>query len=103
MAHNLSSNISRCKVMYFRRKRHLFTFDYTVNNNLLSSCVEPVDPGVHIEAKLTFALHINRVVKSCHKLLSFIVRNTRDCSNVQRIFVLYYKFSRSKLDCCATI
>jgi hypothetical protein len=53
---------------------------------------------VLFDNKLSFTGHINSVIKKSWKTYGYIIRNTRDFSNISTLIHLFQSFVRSKLE-----
>ena len=73
-------------------------FDYNVDGAVLQRPDTLIDLGVIFDKELTFVPHVNNVVAKSFKTLGFIIRMSRDISNICTLKILYYAFVRSKLE-----
>lgn len=95
---NLPLNPQKCNVMSFTRKSIPISYDYTINNNILHRPETLRDLGVIFDKTLAFNIHINTIVSEASKTYGFIVRNSREFSNLETLKMLYCCYVRSKLE-----
>ena len=91
-------NVSKCNVMTYTTSARPVIFDYNVDGAVLQRPDTLADLGVIFDKELTFVPHVNNVVAKSFKTLGFIIRMSRDFSNICTLKILYYAFVRSKLE-----
>lgn len=99
----LNLNVGKCKVVSFSRKEKPIHFDYTVGSSILDRCNEIKDLGVYFDYQLTFSKHVTQIVSSANKMLGFIMRNSKQFSNIHTLKTLFFTLVRSRLEYCALI
>lgn len=97
-ANFLSLNASKCYVQSYTRKRSPTLYDYSLDAYTLSRPGSVRDLGVCFDPALSFRMHINDVVRSAYRSLGFVIRNSRDFTDIATIRLLYCTFVRSKLE-----
>lgn len=100
---NLPLNIEKCKVMSFSLKHNTLAYGYSVNGILLDRVATFRDLGVILDSKLSFIPHINDLAATCFRSLGFIIRNSRDFSNIHTLKLLFYAFVRSKIEYASVV
>uniref|UniRef100_A0A1Y1KS26 Reverse transcriptase domain-containing protein n=1 Tax=Photinus pyralis TaxID=7054 RepID=A0A1Y1KS26_PHOPY len=103
IANNLHLNIKKCKVISFTRRRNPVLYDYTLNAVSLNRVVSTTDLGVVFDNELRFAEHVRQVSSSATKTLGFLIRNSKNFTNLHTMFSLYYSLVRPKLEYCCLI
>lgn len=95
----LPLNINKCNVITFSRLENVITYDYTINNYIISCVTSVKDLGIFIDCNMFFSLHINTIIKKAFKLLGFINRNTKiHFKNVNAFKILFFSFIRFYLE-----
>jgi hypothetical protein len=95
---SLQLNIAKCVVMTLSNKKQKIEFDYNIDGAVLERPELVSDLGVLFDNKLSFTGHINSVIKNSWKTYGYIIRNTRDFSNISTLIHLFQSFVRSKLE-----
>lgn len=99
----LELNVKKCKVVTYTKRRTFEPFLYRINDCTISRDTKIKDLGVWFDQELSFAEHINTIISSSSKMLGFIIRNTKDFSNIDTLKTLYYALVRSKLEYCVLV
>lgn len=99
----LELNVSKCKVMTYTRQNEPVLHSYSLGSSEVERVVVFKDLGVYFDSQLTFINHVQETVKSSHKMLGFIIRNSDQFMGVHVLKSLYYAFVRSKLEYCSTV
>ena len=94
----LPLNVSKCKYMSFHKKRNPFEFMYAIDATPLTKCTTFKDLGVIFDPKLSFSCHINTVATESYRQLGFLIRNTKNFTDIKSLKALYNAFVRSKLE-----
>lgn len=94
----LPLNAAKCNVMSFTRKVNPISFNYNLNNCTLSRPEYIKDLGVTFDPKLTFTKHIEECTSGAFKSLGFILRNSKDFTELSTLRSLFVTFVRSKLE-----
>lgn len=94
----LPLNASKCNVMSFTRKSNPHMFNYHLDGTALKRPDTFRDLGVIFDPKLAFNAHIENVVGNSFKTLGFIVRCSREFTDINTLRTLYCCFVRSKLE-----
>lgn len=94
----LCLNVAKCNVISYNRKSTPLLFPYSVDTMIIPrrTCIR--DLGVTFDIKLSFSEHIMNITKSASKCLGFVIRQSREFTNISTMSVLYYAFVRSKLE-----
>lgn len=95
---NLQLNINKCFVITYSNKRNNLVFNYTLDDSEITRCSYIRDLGVTFDAKMSFSLHIQNISKDAFKILGFIIRNSREFSNIDSLKLLYGAYIRAKLE-----
>lgn len=97
-------NVDKCFVASFtRRTRRFICVDYRLDNKVLHRQHEMKDLGVVYDSKCTFLPHIEYSCKKAKRVLGFIMRNSKDFSNVKTVTTLYSSLVRSHLEYASII
>jgi hypothetical protein len=102
-ANRLFINVSKCNVMSFYRTLNPVLFNYYLDGNLLSRVTSIVDLGVTFDRRLTFSLHINKIVLKANSMLGFIIRMTKEFLDVFSCVQLFISLVRSHLEYAVTV
>lgn len=78
-------------------------FAYKLNDSVIERCNSFKDLGILFDSKLTFATHINNICNKAMKMLGFIIRNSKNFSNIQTFKSLYFCYVRPILEYGAVI
>lgn len=73
----------------FSRKMINVNFNYKMNCSYLNFKNETRDLGVLLDKRLDFTEHIKNISVKAHKVLGFIIRNTKDFQNINTISLLF--------------
>ena len=94
----LNLNYSKCKVISFGKCKNKISFDYSIDNNILQRVSTVNDLGILFDESLSFTDHIEAICKDSMKLLGFIIRSTKDFTNIHTLKLLFVSLVRSKLE-----
>mgnify|MGYP000512335400 FL=1 len=100
---NLQLNLEKCSMVSFTTKTTIIKNEYLLSNNSVSRLDTFRDLGVTFDSKLSFVPHINKILAEAAKSYGFIVRCTRDFSNIEVIKTLYNSYVRTKLEYASVI
>lgn len=95
---DLHLNVRKCNVMSYTTKESPIIYNYSVNGDVLNRPPTFKDLGVIFDNKLTFTNHIDAVISHAYRMLGFILRNSHDLNDAKTLKILYFAFSRSKLE-----
>lgn len=76
---------------------------YSIDNVELSVVHHMNDLGVTFDSKLRFDLHTQKVANRAFRMLGFIMRTTKDFTNIKCILLLYNTLVRPHLEYCSTV
>lgn len=99
----LTLNVKKCQVMRFYRKNNPLNFTYSLNNQALVPVPEIKDLGIIFDTKLSFIPHINNITTKAMQMLGFILRTSKDFTNLKTLKILYSSIVRSHLEFNSTI
>lgn len=99
----LNLNINKCKIISFCKSSNVIDFNYTVATQVLEKVDTISDLGVVFEKKLDFGIHLDAVVSRAMNTLGFVMRSTREFTNIDTIIYLYKTLVLSKLTYCSQI
>lgn len=99
----LSLNVKKCLYVAFSNKRVPLHFDYKINSDSIDRVNEVKDLGVIFDSKLSFRSHVQSIVKKAYRNLGFVIRTTKDFSNLNCIKYLYYSLVRNGLEFASQI
>lgn len=100
---HLPFNNLKCKIITFTRKSQPIIVNYKLPDAPLERVKEIRDLGLLLDCKLDFHTHINKICKSAHKMLGFVIRTASQFDNTRVAKVLYNAYVRSKLEYGAVI
>lgn len=103
LQNELLFNIDKCHMMSFCRNRSPILYDYIMSDNILPRVETVRDLGVTFDCQLNFIEHVVSTVTKASRMYGFMVRNTRQFTNIQCIKQLYISFVRSQLEYCSVI
>lgn len=78
----LPLNISKCSVITFSRLDNAISYNYKIDNCVLTRVNSVRDLGIVIESNMFFSIHINTIIKKAFKMLGFINRSTNNFKNL---------------------
>jgi hypothetical protein len=94
---NLFLNVQKCHAMSYTNKSTTILFDYHIDHCLLTRDNMICDLGITFDTRLTFSNHINVIVVSgALRSLGFIIRCTKNFSDIRSLKMLYFAFVRSR-------
>lgn len=96
-------NIDKCSYIHFTNNKNIMSFDYKINNLTLNRVNTVKDLGVLLDAKLSFIPHINSIISKAFRMLGFILRITKDFSDLYTLRLLFYTHVRSTLEYASVI
>lgn len=96
-------NINKCAIMTFTRRRKFIETNYTINNEQLERTSEYKDLGVLMQSNLKFNSHHQYIVNKAYRALGFIIRNTKNFTNISSIVRLYNALVRPHLEYASSI
>lgn len=100
---HLSLNIGKCQVISYTTKTKPLHHTYRIGTSILNRPETFKDLGVTFDSKLSFRQHIQSITANSFKTLGFIIRCSRNISDIDAIKSLYYAFIRSRLEYASTI
>lgn len=103
ITYKLPFNIGKCKTMTYAYIKNPISYDYTVNNEILTRVIDITDLGVKFDTKLSFAAHIDDLVNKSYRNLGFVLRNAKKFTNKRTLLILYSSFVRSKIEYCSIV
>lgn len=79
--------------------------NYRINNSALPKVDTIKDLGVTFDSKLKLYVHINSIVSKAYRMLGFIMRTTKDFTDINCVKYLYNtsKLVRSQLEYCTSV
>jgi ribonuclease P/MRP protein subunit RPP40 len=95
---NLFLNVQKCHAMSYTNKSTTILFDYHIDHCLLTRDNMICDLGITFDTRLTFSNHINVIVSGALRSLGFIIRCTKNFSDIRSLNMLYFAFVRSRLE-----
>ena len=98
LLNKLNLNCNKCKIMsFYRNQVREFSFDYSLNGEVLE-LVNPIkDLGIVYEYNFEFNMHFDSITSKAFRLLGFVKRATKDFKNINSIVCLYKTLVRSNL------
>jgi hypothetical protein len=84
--------------MSYTNKSTTILFDYHIDHCLLTRDNMICDLGITFDTRLTFSNHINVIVSGALRSLGFIIRCTKNFSDIRSLKMLYFAFVRSRLE-----
>jgi len=78
----MSFNVSKCVVMKCSKSPSIITFNYSLDGHLLDTKTEYTYLGIILQDTtcMSWASHINSIVKKASRTLNFLKRNLSSCS-----------------------
>ncbi|GBM05975.1 hypothetical protein AVEN_80566-1 [Araneus ventricosus] len=99
----LLRNIEKCRILCCTRNPQLLTYDYKINNLVVSSSNSVIDLGINFDTELYFSWHIDAIVSRAYRRLRILKRKTREFSSALALKVLHYTHVRDSLEYCSNI
>lgn len=99
---SMSFNVNKCQIITFTRRHEPLLFEYKMLGATLQRATSTKDLGLNLDQKLSFNLHIETMIRQCYKTLGFIIRLSRNFTDINTIIALYKSLVRSRLEygCC---
>ena len=101
----LNLNPTKCHVISFSLRKSPILATYTLNGIALQRRTETRDLGVILDAKLTFAAHVDHTIARASRMLGLIIRSmqlsrqhNRACFDHRTMLCTYYAHVRSILE-----
>ena len=101
----LKLNPKKCKAMTFTLRSSPVLFPYYLDGHQLERCSQMRDLGVVLDSKLTFAHHVDEVVKKANRMLGLLIRSmqTAPCMRGSKfdpspVLAAYYANVRSIIE-----
>jgi len=99
LENDLALNVSKCFVVSFtKRKKRQIIHNYYIDSLPLSRQVKAKDLGVSYNSSGSFSDHIDQVCLRARRALGFVIRNSKEFTNVKTIKTLYCSLVRSLLE-----
>lgn len=99
----ISLNLEKCNAMSFSNRIVPLSLSYILSNSELSIVNQIRDLGVTFDSKLRFDAHISSITNRVFKMLGFVMRATKDFTNVKCIMLLYNALVKSHLEYCTNV
>lgn len=96
-------NSSKCNTICFSNKHFPTPCNYSIEGAVLNEVTVVRDLGIFVDTKLKFSHHIDVIVTDAYRMLGFIMRMTKNFSNIQCIKFLYNALVRSRLEYLTSI
>lgn len=103
VGNDLELNVSKCLAMRYTYKRNFPELYYKIGNSKLDEVSNVKDLGVWFDTTLKFDIHISQITNRANKLLGFIMRMSKDFTNIRCIKTLYTSLVRPILEYASTI
>jgi hypothetical protein len=91
------------KRMLYSSKANVLNYDYQLCHAAITRPRSIKDLSVFFDSKLYFHNHVNFLFSECMKLLGLICSITVRVSALDCLYVLYFTFLRSKLECASVV
>src|SRR6185437_569278 len=101
MENGMVLNISKCQIMSFSSKKEKIVFDYMIDGSTLQRTESATYLGVIFNDSLSFANHIEKIIKKANSALYFLKRVFSKSSTEVKEKV-YFALVRSKLEYAST-
>lgn len=96
-------NIHKCSSMTFTRRTNPIHNEYTINNMVIVKKNEYKDLGVQLQSNMKFNTHYKNIVNKALRSLGFVIRNTKNFTNMVTIIRLYNALVRPHLEYASVI
>lgn len=96
-------NVAKCSVMSITRARVPLMHEYVLDAVPMQRVTEVRDLGVIVSREMSFRDHITKICKRAFRNLGFVLRQTRNFTNIATVRVLYDALVRSHLEHSAVI
>lgn len=103
VTNKIALNIGKCHALSFTNRMDPLTPSYSIDNVELKVVHEMKDLGVLFDSKLRFDSHVRGISNRACRMLGFIMRTTKDFTNIKCILMLYNTLIRSHLEYCCTV
>lgn len=100
---SLDINVSKCKVMTFRRRKRAIEYIYEVDGINLEKVYLIKDLVVHFTPSHRLNTHIDTIVSEANRILGFIFRSCNKFKNIIAIKSLFCSLVRSKFNYCSSV
>lgn len=97
-ANHLELNPDKCSVVTFTRKHCPINFNYSVKEVNLRRVCNVRDLGVIYDSKLSFNPHMDYIISKAYRALGFVMRSSKEFSNIKTLKILYCTYVRSNLE-----
>lgn len=97
-ANHLELNPDKCSVVTFTRKHCPINFSYSVKEVNLRRVCNVRDLGVLYDSKLSFNPHMDYIISKAYRALGFVMRSSKEFSNIKTLKILYCTYVRSNLE-----
>lgn len=98
LENKLHFNVSKCSSISFTRSRNPVHHPYAIDGAMMERRIEVRDLGVNFKADLSFRHHITMICKKAYRILGFVLRQSRDFSNINAIRALYDSLVKSHME-----
>lgn len=99
----MTLNAKKCSHIKITRKNNKINSSYRIGQETLRECDVVMDLGVHIDSKLTFVPHVDKIVRKASRMTGFIIRNSRKFRKPQTKIKLFCTLVRSILEFASII
>lgn len=98
----MSLNTEKCKLMTFSRKKSNSSFNYMLDNSLVSQVSSYKYLGVHFSCNLSWSTHIQKITAKASRTLGYLKRNLHGTPATTRKLA-YQTFVRPQLEYASSI
>lgn len=96
-------NTTKCLHIKYTRKSCKLQSEYFIDGKKLQEVSTVRDLGIHIDSKLRFSEHIDKIISEANRSLGFILRSTKGFRKPSTVIKLYDCLVRSKLEYGSTV
>lgn len=94
----MTLSINKCSVITFHRSAVPLRMDYTIGDTTIQRVSHIRDLGVLLDSRLTFNDHRSEIIDRANRQLGFVMRTTKNFTNVHCLKALYTSLVRSILE-----
>lgn len=96
-------NSKKCYYVKYTRNNNVINTQYCINEDTLTEVDTIRDLGVLFDQKLTFAPHLDHIIKKASRMMGFVIRQSKEFRHSKTKILLYYSLVRGILEYCSVV